>query len=620
MIERMEGDRANPVIVRYGGAVALTATALGIREVWADALSLVPYLPAYLAVLISARYFGLGPSIVVMAGGLVGTTLTMGAMDWMRFILFMVLSALMIWIVEIFRRARSDAEHNARLAADRLRQLEAEIAQRTQEERLSAQLRAIVESSEDAVISKNTEGVIESWNRGAQQVFGYTATEAIGQPHGFLIPPDRVHEESDLMERIRHGGRVKHFETVRLRKDGTPIHVSLTVSPIRGPDGALIGISNIARDITDRKHFEEQMLQQQKLDSLTVLAGGLAHDFNNLLTGIMGNASLALAEIARPDQASQRLTEVLQASERAAQLVRQMLAYAGKGKFLVEQLDLTAEINEIQPLIGATIPKFVDLQLRLAEGLPAVAADRSQIQQLILNLATNAAEAIGDRPGAIVLTTSHRSGEVILEVADNGCGMTDDIRERIFDPFYTTKFMGRGLGLAAVMGIIRAHRGTITVATAPGKGTTMTVVLPAVAGVPAAEKRQSDGDLSGSGLVLVADDEELVRNMAKITLEMYGYTIETASDGRDTLEKYQARPDGYAAILLDLTMPTMHGEEVLRAIRKIRPDVPVVLSSGYTESEALARFDDLNLAGFLQKPYTATALASKIKKAVTRSD
>jgi PAS domain S-box-containing protein len=611
MIEGMEGDRATSVSVRYGGALALAVLALVLRAFLADYLVVVPYLFSYFAVLTAARYFGMVPSILVVVVGVIGIAPALPTMDWTRLILFVGLSALMISIVEVFRRARSEAERNARLAAERSKQLESEIVQ-------SAQLRAIVESSEDAIVSKNLAGVIESWNQGAQQVFGYSPAEAIGQPIPFLLPADRLDEERDLMERIRLGGRVKHFETVRLRKDGIPIHVSLTVSPIRGPDGSIIGISNIARDITDRKQFEEEMLQRQKSDSLIVLAGGLAHDFNNLLTGIMGNASLAMAEIARPELACQRLGEVLQASDRAAQLVRQMLAYAGKGRFHVVQFDLNQEINEILPLLGATVPKFVDIQLVLAKDLPAIEADRSQMQQLVMNLATNAAEAIGDRPGTIAIRTSHRKSEVILEVADDGCGMTDDVRERIFDPFYTTKFTGRGLGLAAVMGIIRAHRGTISVSTAPGKGTTMTVVLPAVAGVPAAEKAENDGDLTGIGLILVADDEELVRNMAKFTLESHGYSIETAGDGRETLDKFRSRPREYAAVLLDLTMPTMHGEEVLRAIREIRQDVPVVLSSGYTESEALARFDDLNLAGFLQKPYTATDLASKIKKAVTR--
>jgi PAS domain S-box-containing protein len=611
----MEGDRAASRSVRYAGAVGVTTVALGLRALLPDALESVPYLTAYFGVLTAARFFGLGPSVLVAVVGAVGCTLIPPGTGAVRLVLFLAVSAVIIWVVEGFRRASASAERNARLADDRLTRLEAEILQRTQEERQSAQLRAIVESSEDAIVSKNLDGVIETWNRGAEQVFGYTAAEAVGQPLAFLLPPDRVHEESDLMERIRLGGRVKHFETVRLHKDGTPIHVSLTVSPIRGPDGAIIGVSNIARDITDRKQFQEQLLQQQKSDSLTVLAGGLAHDFNNLLTGIMGNASLAIAEIDRSEQACERMKEVLQASERAALLVRQLLAYAGKGRSLVERLDLTAEIQEMLPLLGATIPKFVDLQLRLSSDLPAIEADRPQMQQLVMNLATNAAEAIGDRPGTVILSTSHRTGEVILEVADDGAGMTDDVRERIFDPFFTTKFTGRGLGLAAVMGIIRAHRGKISVMTAPGKGTTMTVVLPAAAGIPVARKRQEEVKSNGSGLILVADDEELVRKMAKFTLELHGYAVETACDGRDTVEKFRAHPDKFAAILLDLTMPTMHGEEVLRSIRAIRRDVPVVLSSGYTESEALLRFDDFNLSGFLQKPYTATALALEIRKA-----
>jgi PAS domain S-box-containing protein len=607
----MAADRASDR-ARYGGAVLASAVVLAIRFAIGPLLAPVPYFPAYFALLIASRYWGLGPSLLVVALCGIGSTLLPPPASAVRLLIFLATAGVLIWVVEIFRRARADAERNARLAEERLAQLEAESA-------LSAQLRAIVESSEDAILSSDMDGVIRSWNRGAEQVFGYAAAEAIGQRIDILIDPEHAREEAGLMERIRQGESLKHFETVRRRKGGAQIDVSLTVSPLRGPDGAIIGCSQIARDITERKALEQQLQQTQKLESLGVLAGGIAHDFNNLLTGIMGNASLAMGELGHPEQARERLAEVLQASDRAAVLIRQMLAYAGKGRIMLEKLDLSAEVEEIVRLLRNSLPKNVDFQLRLDRDLPRIEGDCSQIQQLIMNLALNAAEALDDRPGVVTISTSPRTAasgkQVVLEVADTGAGMTEEVKARMFDPFFSTKFAGRGLGLSAVTGIIRTHKGTISVESQPGQGATLTVALPAVASEAVAE-HPAEVELLGHGRILVADDEDLVRKMAKFTLETYGYAAEIASNGAEALEKFRSGPADFDAVLLDLTMPVMSGEAVLQAIRKIRSDVPVVLSSGYTETEAVEKFHGLGLSGFLQKPYTATALARKIKQAV----
>jgi two-component system, chemotaxis family, CheB/CheR fusion protein len=605
---------------RYGGAVCLLVAALAIRLLFPHVFGGTPFITFYVAILAAARYCGTGPAILALVGGGIAGATGGGTGIWLRLTAFLVVNSLLIWIVHVLRRSRAEALRNARLAEERLTGLQAEIVRRSEEERHSAQLRAIVESSEDAIISKALDGVIQSWNVGAEHVFGYTAKEAIGRPITILLTPDRLHEESDIMERIRHGGRVKNFETVRVRKDGKPIHVSITVSPVRDTAGSIIGASHIARDITERKEFEEQLRQTQKLESLGVLAGGLAHDFNNLLTGIMGNASLAMEEAGDRGRTQSRLDEILHASERAALLIRQILAYAGKGRFVVERLDLSAQVREIVPLLRTSIPKLVQLELHLADNLPPVEADPAQLQQLIMNLAINAAEAIDGHAGTVTVTTSSRSTDaerqVLLEVRDTGIGMSDEVKARIFDPFFTTKFTGRGLGLSAVMGIIRSHRGSISVATAPGCGTTFTVVLPGASGDRAAAGAAPEAELRGYGNILVVDDEELVRNMARFTLERYGYTVELASDGSEAVAKFAANPDDFAAVLLDLTMPVMHGEDALRAIRQVRATVPVVLSSGYTEADAMSRFADAAPAGFLQKPYTATALARRIKQAL----
>lgn len=590
-----------------------------------------PYILTFVAVLLSARWFGRLPGLLAMFIGSLPAVYGFvvnsrplphsNTRHWLSLAAAYGVVGLLVWLIDRQRRMTAVVQTTTQLADERLEQLSVAVANREKDQQLSAQLRAIVESSEDAIISKDLNGVIQSWNHGAEQIFGYTAEEAIGNPISLVVPADRLHEEADIIERIREGGHFKHFETVRLHKDGRQLQVALTISPIHGPKGDLIGASHIARDISERREFEEHLRQTQKLESLGVLAGGLAHDFNNLLTGIMGNASLAEEDLPKSSPVHSRIAEIISASERAALLVRQMLAYAGKGRFVLEELDLSHTISEIVPLLRTSISRSIQLELDLAPDLPPVEGDVSQIQQLTMNLAINGAEAIGDGHGTVSIATSWRQTDterqVVLQVKDTGSGMDEDTKARIFDPFFTTKFTGRGLGLAAVTGIVRAHRGSISVETAPGHGTTLTVVLPAsektVGG--AAEPAR---EVPGYGNVLVVDDEDLVRNMARFALERCGFTVEQAADGRDAVEKVTARPAAFAVVLLDLTMPVMSGEEALGRIREIRPDLPVLLSSGFSEAEAVKRFADRGLAGFLQKPYTATALTRKVKVAMTQ--
>jgi len=407
------------------------------------------------------------------------------------------------------------------------------------------------------------------------------------------------------------------------------------------------GASHIARDISKQKEVEEQLRQTQRLESLGVLAGGVAHDFNNLLTGILGNASLA-AELLPPHLISLKsiLDDVMIASERAANLTQQLLAYAGKGHFAVVTLDVAALIGEISHLVRSTIPKNVQVRLDLDENLPYIEGDSAQVQQVVMNLLINAAEAIPEgragnvRIGALSaridestiwgasaspVTTSFasqelRAGEyVMLEVCDNGGGMDEATRARIFDPFFTTKFLGRGLGLAAVLGIIRGHKGALRVSSVPGQGTTFQVLFPASSkrGVaPVQRKSAIAGWTNGNKAVLVIDDETTVLRVAKASLESHGFRVIQAENGSQGIDLYRERQGEIAAVLLDLTMPEMDGEEVLRRLRGISTGVKVVLSSGFNEAEAVRRFSADELAGFIQKPYTAIALANKIADVV----
>ena len=496
-----------------------------------------------------------------------------------------------------------------------------------------AQLAAIVESSEDAIVSKTLDGIVLTWNAGAERLYGYSSAEGKGRPMSFLLPPDRPDEEDEILERIKRGDRVEHYETARLRKDGRRIQVSLTISPIRNKHGVIIGASHIARDITERKRFEEKLLQTAKLESLGVLAGGVAHDFNNLLVGILGNASLALEMLSADNPARTMIRDILTASERASLLTRQLLAYAGKGRFVVEPINLSGLVREISNLVQTSIPKTVQLRLDLQENLPTIEGDAGQLHQLIMNLVINGAEAIGaEQSGTLLVTTGvqdvddtylkttlstaeiHQGKYVTLEIHDTGCGMDEATIQRIFDPFFTTKFTGRGLGLAAVQGIVRGHKGALKVYSTPGRGTTFKVLLPC-ADQPQVKSARTPSDelLAGTATILVIDDEQLVRRTTKSMMEHYGYTVVVAESGKEGVDLFNVIGDRVSLVLLDMTMPVMSGEETLRHLKTSRPDVKVILSSGYNEVEAIQRFTGKGLAGFLQKPYSAVALAEKVK-------
>ena len=386
-----------------------------------------------------------------------------------------------------------------------------DITERKRAEDESRHLAAIVESSEDAIVSTSLKGAILTWNHAAENVYGYPAAEVAGKPIALLAPPGQDGEIAGMLQRLRDGVGVEHTESLHVRRDGTRVPVWMTVSPIRGAGGRVLAASLIIRDIAERKRFEQRMRDAQKLESLGVLAGGVAHDFNNLLTAILGNAALTAELLPSGHPARVTVEDILSAGERAADLTRQMLAYSGKGRFVNQRVDITALVLAIAGLVRSSIPHQAHLDLQLAEGLPPVMADPGQIQQLILNLAINAGEALGEEPGRVwVSTGAHVYDEqalraerpsaslspgryVWLEVGDTGSGMNEETLSKLWDPFFTTKFTGRGLGLAAVSGIVRGHRGAIAVSSAPGRGSTFRVLLPAAAagsesvGPPAAD-------------------------------------------------------------------------------------------------------------------------------------
>jgi PAS domain S-box-containing protein len=470
-----------------------------------------------------------------------------------------------------------------------------------------------------------------TWSPPLERIFGLPPG---GHPKNVeqlrtLIHPQDWQRVSEGAARSIEGNREFDVEYRSVRPNGEIRWMLSRGRPLYS-EATAIALAGITMDITNRRRLEEKMQQAQKLESLGILAGGIAHDFNNLLVGILGNASL-LKEETPPDAPLRDVMDnLMQASERAAHLTRQMLAYSGKGRFVVERLDLALQVQQILALIDASIDKSVKIELNFRPNLPPVEGDAGQIQQLIMNLVINGAEAIGAGGGSVMISGILReigpdyvrdnlAGDnippgsyVCLEVHDTGMGMDAATQSRIFDPFFTTKFTGRGLGLAAVLGIVRGHHGALTVYSEQGKGTSFKIFFPAArTQQPATVKPAPSSEFRGEGTILVVDDEEMVQRTLKAALERYGYTVLSAAGGREAIDILKQKQDGVSLVLLDMTMPGMSGEETLQAILAIRRDVPVIATSGYNEMEALRRFGE-GLSGFIQKPYTPRSLAEKI--------
>jgi two-component system cell cycle sensor histidine kinase/response regulator CckA len=632
-------------------------------------------------------------------------------------------------------------------------------------------LAAIVECSQDAIVGCSPDGVILSWNRAAEHLYGYTSKQAIGSSLSILEPPSDAHGFAGILERIRKGEENVRFEDAHVRADGTRVHVSIVVSPIfdaslRGIgasmiardvgeagwtearfrsllDSALdamvivaedgtIGLVNakteamfgysrrelvggrvellmparfrswhgaqrgayfvdpqvrpmgtgldlfglhknghefpvdislnpleteegvlvtaVIRDVSERKaseraerelaaehqEFELKLVETQKLEALGVLAGGIAHDFNNLLGVILGNTSLALRSLSAGTPLHALLEQVELAARRSGELAKQMLAYSGKGMFVVQPVALSELVHGIAELIQGTISKKAVLTSTFAPDTPTIEGDVTQLRQIVLNLITNASEAIGDEPGTIEVMTGPIDADrsvlseyqlsdglspgryAFFEVADSGPGMDAATQAKIFEPFFSTKFIGRGLGLAAVQGILRGHGGAIKITSEPGHGTSFKVLFPAVfleAETTVMEVVDTH-DWRGSGTVVVADDDDGLRLMATAMLEELGFAVIPARDGPEALEIVNERDGELAFVLLDLMMPGMDGEQVMRELEQLRTTTPIVISSGYNTQHLSQELTGRGVAAFLQKPYEFTQMRAIARRVI----
>jgi PAS domain S-box-containing protein len=452
----------------------------------------------------------------------------------------------------------------------------------------------------------HAEGKVVLANDAGSAMYGYDPASIVGVPVTELIAPE---SHDFVTDRIRRGA-TGPCESVARRKDGSTFFIEARGRTLVGPDQPTPVRDVVIRDITERKRAEAEqralaarVQQTQKLESLGVLAGGIAHDFNNILTVIANGVALAKRDHGFSPASAEHLEGIALAARRGADLCRQMLAYAGKAALLPGALDLSALVAEMSSMLDVSIAKKAMLVRQLASGLPMLLGDGTQIRQVVMNLVLNASEAIAGPQGTIVVSTgtgtydagafarSPAGGDakpgtyVYVEVRDDGVGMDGPTVSQMFDPFFTTKFTGRGLGMAAVLGIVRGHAGAIDVESSPGKGTRVRVLFPAAS--PSFAAKATSGspapavDLVGQGVVLLVDDEENVRISTQLLLKQFGFEVIVARDGIEGVEAFRAQSSRIGAVLLDLTMPRMDGVETLKDLRRIAPEVPVVLTSGY---------------------------------------
>ncbi len=505
-----------------------------------------------------------------------------------------------------------------------------------------ARYRALTQSANDAIITINGDSAIVGWNLSAEGMFGYPEVEILGQQLT-VIAPQRFHNEHYKgFKRVQEGGKSliigKTLEVVGLRKDGSEFPLELSLSQWDIPTGRFY--TGIIRDISARKYAEgaklalEQQLQQaQKLESLGVLAGGIAHDFNNILCVIMSNCSLAQLQ---PQMTGELLPEIDKAAQRAADLCRQMLAYAGKSLMTMKQVKMTALVDDMIKMLKATINQKVIITSDLSANIPSIRGDASQLRQIVMNLIIYASEAIGEENGdirvsltetTVVEGTSNKDhiGKsipvgryVCLEVTDNGCGMDDDTRQRVFEPFYTTKFTGRGLGMSAVLGIITAHKGALRLTSQQGTGTTFKVYLPV-------QNDESAGDSlphvslvpwQGSGTILLVEDEPQLSMVAKALIQALGFSVMEAANGKEALELYQKNAECITLVVTDIGMPIMDGYELFRKLKDMAPELPIIISSGFGDTLVSSRIEKGEAAGILSKPYSFDNLREVLKSVV----
>ncbi|MGA8149892.1 MAG: PAS domain S-box protein [Terriglobales bacterium] len=517
--------------------------------------------------------------------------------------------------------------------AEELRRVNEELHRRTTEElgEYRSRLASIIDSSEDAILSKDLNGIITSWNRGAEHIYGYTSQEVVGKHVSLLTPRDRPDEIPGILQKIGRGESIEHYESVRVTKDGRHLNVSLSVSPLRDPTGNIVGASAIARDITTEKRAEGQLRQAQKMEAVGRLAGGVAHDFNNIL-GIINACTEFLRDRIDPAaEPSLYIENIKKATERGTSLTRQLLAFSRTSAIQPRVLDLNERLRDISKLLRPLLGDDIEILIVPRSASAVIEADPGQLDQIVVNLAVNARDAM-PRGGKFILETGEVSFDktfaeehppltagryVLLAVSDTGSGMDETTVSRIFEPFFTTKEVGKGtgLGLATVYGIVKQSGGHILVYSEPGQGTTFKIYLPSAdhkIGVKSEPEAETIGSKRQGITILLVEDDEIMRSLTRQLLQEQGYTVFEASDGNAALEWVESHPGQIDLLLTDVVMRRMSGPELVERLHSSHPSLKVVYMSGYT-GELIAERQGLKPGlRLLEKPFTRTALLNTI--------
>ena len=542
---------------------------------------------------------------------------------------------------EDLRRAKKELEQRVETRTSELARanlaLEEETEQRKRSQADTERLALIVESSEDAIIGKTLEGQIVSWNRAAERLYGYTASEAIGRHISILAPANRKDEISEILEKLKREENVRHFETVRVTKDGRPLDVSLSIFPVRDAAGVPVAAATIARDITQRKQMENQLRQAHKMEAIGRLAGGIAHDFNNLLGVILGDSELLLINKRLDPQARSRIEEIKLSGENAASLTRQLLAFSRQQMFETRVLDLNTALNGFESMLRRLLGAEFELTFSLTPDLGKIRADASQLLQVVLNLVVNARDAM-KRGGRIRIETANvvlddsyadmhpgtlPGPHVMLSVSDNGPGMDSETLSHIFEPFFSTKkgAEASGLGLATVYGIVQQSNGSIWVYSEPGQGTIFKIYLRTVEDTPGSTQREEfvEEFPRGTETVLLVEDSQLLRRITKEFLSQIGYTVIVAENGAEALAiaaKYGKKID---LLFTDLAMPGMNGQDLADKMLAERRGLKVLFTSGYAGSFSLELASAKGHAAFIEKPASWRDLATKVRALLDQS-
>ena len=530
--------------------------------------------------------------------------------------------------VEIRSNDLSFQDHHARLihATNVTARLQGETARRESEQLLAA----IVESSDDAILSETLDGTILTWNAAAERMYGYTSDEAIGASIYLIVPIAGHAELASSLEAVRGGGRIASYETTRVRKDGRELSVSLATSPIVNRAGEVVGVSSIARDITQRKAADNQLLRAQRLEAMGSLAGGIAHDFNNLLTVIVGTAELAIDQLEPSSPARADIEDIRLAGYSASLLTRQLLTFSRMGIVQETVVDLNDVVTRLDRLLRRLLGEDVEFIVRQRSALGGVRADEGHIEQLLMNLVINAKDAMPDGGTLTVETDNAQLDELFvathvgaavgafvrLSVSDTGCGMTPEVRAQIFDPFFATKgpLKGTGLGLTTVSSIAQDAGGFVFVDSEPGAGSTFTVYLPHIGDDAAAIMPDAALPVGvGTETILFVEDDTHIRTLGARGLRRHGYTLLLARHAIDAVKVAEGHNGKIDLLLTDIVMPGANGQVLAEQLVKSISGLKVLYTSGYTDSIATLQAIRASSAHFIQKPYSPDALARKVR-------